>query len=216
MGVFGFGILDDDNDRKPFIDRPAQPLKSEIFALGNAQSASAQSPDEFCGAATVFRKWIHPAVKCVETGPWLEGFQHHQTGDRAAGVGVDLAVVSSIDRRSTVQTTGATCRIRSVRPACPQADQHCILPLPDSLTVSVNLTDSVERNPPKLAGFIQNFKSTAFTRRKYNLVKWDTVNRALQTIQIADLKPASAKFLVVTDAAQQLVNRRHASLVAKL
>jgi hypothetical protein len=88
--------------------------------------------------------------------------------------------------------------------------------LPDSLTVSVNLTDSVERNPPKLAGFIQNFKSTAFTRRKYNLVKWDTVNRALQTIQIADLKPASAKFLVVTDAAQQLENRRHASLVAKL
>ena len=84
------------------------------------------------------------------------------------------------------------------------------LPLPDSLTIPVNFADPVERNPPKLAGFIQEFKSAAFTRRKYDLLEWDTVNRAFSSIQITDLKPASAKFFVVTDAAQQFVDRRHA------
>jgi len=84
------------------------------------------------------------------------------------------------------------------------------LPLPDSLTIPVNLTDSVERNPPKLTGFIQKLKSAAFTRWKYNLLKWDTVKPAFLSIPIADLKLASAKFLVVTDAAQQFVDRRHA------
>jgi len=58
----------------------------------------------------------------------------------------------------------------------------------------------VERNPPKLTGFIQKLKSAAFTRWKYNLLKWDTVNPAFPSIPTADFKPALAKFLVVTDA----------------
>jgi hypothetical protein len=78
------------------------------------------------------------------------------------------------------------------------------------LTIPVNLADSVARNPPKPTGFIQKFKGAAFTRWKYNLLKWDTVNPAFPSIPIADLKPASAKFLVVADAAQQFVDRRHA------
>jgi hypothetical protein len=84
------------------------------------------------------------------------------------------------------------------------------LPPPNSLTIPVNLTDSVERNPPKLTGFIQKLKGAAVTRWKYNLLKWDTVNPAFPSIPIADLKAASAKFLVVADAAQQFVDRRHA------
>ena len=84
------------------------------------------------------------------------------------------------------------------------------LPLPDPLTIPVNLTDSVERNPPKLSRFTQKFKSATFTRWKYNLLKWDTVNPAFPSIPVANLKLASAKFLVVTDAAQQFVDRRHA------
>ena len=67
----------------------------------------------------------------------------------------------------------------------------------------------MERNPPKLTGFIQKLKSAAFTRWKYNLLKWDTVNPAFPSIPTADFKPALAKFLVVTDAAQQFVDRRH-------
>ena len=84
------------------------------------------------------------------------------------------------------------------------------LPLPDSLTIPVNLTDSVERNPPKLTGFIQKLKGAALARRKYNLLKGDAVNPAFPSIPIANLKPASAKFLVVADAAEQFVDRRHA------
>ena len=87
---------------------------------------------------------------------------------------------------------------------------HSGLPLPDSLTIPVNLTDSVERNPPKLTGFIQKLKGAALTRRKYNLLKGDAVNPAFPSIPIANLKPASAKFLVVADAAEQFVDRRHA------
>src|SRR6185369_4140415 len=75
----------------------------------NNQPASAQSLDEFCGAATMFRKWIHPAVKCVETGPWFEGFQHHQTGDRAAGVEVDLAVARNIQGHLVVAAGRRQC-----------------------------------------------------------------------------------------------------------
>ncbi len=84
------------------------------------------------------------------------------------------------------------------------------LPLPDSLTIPVNLTDPVERDPPKLPGFIQEFKSAALTRGKHNLLKWDPVDRAFHSIKIANLKPALAKLLVVTDAAQEFVDRRHA------
>ena len=87
---------------------------------------------------------------------------------------------------------------------------HSGLPLPDSLTIPVNLTDPMERNPPKLSGLIQKLKGAALTRWKYNLLKRDTVNLAFPSIPIADLKPASAKFLVVADAAQQFVDRRHA------
>ena len=86
------------------------------------------------------------------------------------------------------------------------------LPLPDSLAIFVNLTDSVERNPPKPAGFIQKFKSAALTRWKHDLLKWDTVKPAFLSIPIADLKLASAKFLVVTDSAEQFVNRRHSDV----
>ncbi len=84
------------------------------------------------------------------------------------------------------------------------------LPLPDSLAIFVNLTDSVERNPPKLSGFIQKFKSAALAHRKHDLLKWDTVKPAFLSIPIADLKLASAKFLVVTDSAEQFVDGRHA------
>ena len=84
------------------------------------------------------------------------------------------------------------------------------MPLPDSLTVPVNLADPVERNPPKPTGFIQKLKGAAFTRWKYNLLKWDTVNLSFPSIPEANLKPASSKFLVVTDAAQQFVDRRQA------
>jgi len=84
-----------------------------------------------------------------------------------------------------------------------------VWPLPDSTIIFVNLTDSVEGNPPILTGFIEKFKCAAFIRRKYNLLKWDTVNRAFRPIKIADLEPAPAKFLIVTDAAQQFVDRRH-------
>ena len=86
---------------------------------------------------------------------------------------------------------------------------HSGLPLPDSLTIPVNLTDSVERNPPKPTGFIQEFKSAALAGWKYNLLKWDAVNPAFPSVQIADLKLASAKFFVVTEATQQFVDRLH-------
>jgi len=68
----------------------------------------------------------------------------------------------------------------------------------------------VERNPPKLTGFIEKFKCTAFTEWKFNMLNRDPVNRAFPSIKIADLKPALAKFFVVTDAVQQFVDRRHA------
>ena len=85
--------------------------------------------------------------------------------------------------------------------------------MPDSLSIFVYLTDSVERNPPKLTGFVPEFKSAALTGWKHNLLKRNTVNPAFPSIQIADLKLTPAKFLVVTDAAQQLVDRRHAVLL---
>jgi len=87
--------------------------------------------------------------------------------------------------------------------------QQLCSPLPDSFTILVNLPDSVERNPPKLSGFVQKFKSASLTRWKSNLVKWDTVNPALPSIQITDLKLALAKLFVVTDSAHQFVDRRH-------
>ena len=68
----------------------------------------------------------------------------------------------------------------------------------------------MERNPPKLTGFIQKLKGAALARRKYNLLKGDAVNPAFPSIPIANLKPASAKFLVVVDAAEQFVDRRQA------
>jgi len=67
----------------------------------------------------------------------------------------------------------------------------------------------VERNPPKPTGFIQEFKSAALTGWKYNLLKWDAVNPAFPSIPKAELKAASAKFLVVANAAQQFLDRRH-------
>jgi len=79
--------------------------------------------------------------------------------------------------------------------------------VPDAPAIPVHLADTVKRNTPHLAGFVQYLKNAALACREADLLEGDLVNGALPAVEIADLELAPAKLPVVADAAQQFVDR---------
>ena len=81
--------------------------------------------------------------------------------------------------------------------------------LPDAVAIAVHLPDTVKRNTPQVAGFVQYLKNPTLVFREGDFLKGHLVNGAFPAIELADLEPAPAKLPVVADAAQQFVDRLH-------
>jgi hypothetical protein len=73
----------------------------------------------------------------------------------------------------------------------------------------MDLTDTMKRNPSQLPSLIVQFKDLMLAFRECDLAHRDAVNRAVETIQIPDLKLAIAELRVVPDTGQQFVDGRH-------
>ena len=81
--------------------------------------------------------------------------------------------------------------------------------LPDAVAIAVHLPDTVKRNTPQVAGFVQYLKNPTLVFREGDFLKGHLVNGAFPAIELADLEPAPAKLPVVADAGQQFVDRLH-------
>jgi hypothetical protein len=81
--------------------------------------------------------------------------------------------------------------------------------MPDALSVSVNLAHPVERNPPRLARFVQHFKHAPLTFRDADLPEGDPLDRAPEPLEKFDLELAGAKLPVVVYTGKQFVDGLH-------